>query len=99
MDAAEDRLVTEHGHDRLQDRGTRAKRIGERYRIEFQPGIPESLLQPPAPAVELARCCALEREDRLLLVADRKDRAGDAFARACARGEFGNDMRDDVPLP
>src|SRR5258708_19898025 len=48
---------------------------------------------------ELARRGALERKDRLLLVADREDRAGDAVARAFAGSEFGDDMRNDIPLP
>ena len=50
-------------------------------------------------SVELARCGALERKDRLLLVADREHRAHHAVARAGAGGEFGDDVRDDVPLP
>ena len=99
MDAAVDRLVAKHMIDRLQDRRPGAERIGERHRIEFQPGIAEFLLQPPAPGIEFVRRGALKRKDRLLLVADRKDRARDAIARAFARGEFGNDMGDDVPLP
>jgi len=38
--------------------------------------------------IEFARCGALERKDRLFLVSDRKNRALDAVARACTRGEF-----------
>ena len=53
---------------------------------------------PPA-GVEFPRRRALEGEDRLLLVADRKHRAHHAVARAGAGGEFRDDMRDDVPLP
>ena len=94
-----DLLLAEHVVDRVQDRRSRAERIGEGYRIEFQPGILELLLQRPAAQVEFARRRALEREDRLLLVADREHRAHHAVARARAGGEFGNDMRDDVPLP
>ncbi len=99
MDAAIDGLVAKHVIDRLQDRRSRAERIGERYRIEFQPGIDKLPLQSSAAAIEFARYGALERKDRLLLVADRKDRARDAVARAFAGGKFGNDVRDDIPLP
>ncbi len=99
MDAAVDRFVAKHVVDRLQDRRSRAERIGERHRIEFQPGIPKPLLQSAAAAIELAGCGTLKRKDRLLLVADRKNRAGDAVAGARARGELGNDVCDDIPLP
>ncbi len=85
--------------DRLQDRRPRAERIGERHRIEFQPGILEFFLQCPAAQVEFVRRGALKRKDRLLLVADREDGAHDAVARALAGGEFGNDVGDDLPLP
>ena len=47
---------------------------------------------------EFQRRCALEREDRLLFVADRKHGARDAIARAVAGGKFGNDVLDNVPL-
>ena len=99
VNAAVDRLVAEHVVDRLQDRRPRAERIGEGYRIEFQPGVLEFLLQLPAAQIEFARRGALERKDRLLLVADREHRAQHAVARAGTGGEFGNDVRDDVPLP
>ena len=99
MDAAEDVLLAEHMVDRMQDRRSGAERIGKGYRIEFQPGVLELLLQRPAAQVEFARGRALEREDRLLLVADREHRAHHAVAGAGAGGEFGNDMGDDVPLP
>ena len=99
MDAAIDRLVAEHMVDRLQDRRSRAERIGERDRIEFQPGVLELLLQLPPARVEFPRRRALEREDRLLLVADREHGAHHAVARAGAGGEFRDDVRDDVPLP
>ena len=83
----------------MQDRRSRAERIGEGHRIELQPGALELLLQGAAAQVELARRRALERKDRLLLVADREHRSHHAVARAGARGEFGDDVRDDVPLP
>src|ERR1700690_4674559 len=47
--------------------------------------------------VEGARRRALEREDRLLLVADREHRAPRVGARA-AGGEFGDDGAHDAPL-
>ena len=99
MDAAVDLRVTKHMVDRLQDRRPRTERIGERHRIEFQPGILESFLQCPAAQVEFVRRGALKRKDRLLLVADREDGAHHAVARAGAGGEFGNDVGDNLPLP
>ena len=99
MDAAVDLRIAKHMVDRLQDRRPGTERIGERHRIEFQPGILEFLLQCPAAQVEFVRRGALKRKDRLLLVADREDGAHHAVARALAGGEFGNDMDDDVPLP
>ncbi len=48
---------------------------------------------------EFPRRGALEREDRLFLVADREDGAHHAVARARACGELGDDVIDDVPLP
>ena len=57
-----------------------------------------NFFQPPAAAVEFARGGALKRKDRLLLVADREDRAPDAVARAFAGGEFGNDMARRYPI-
>ena len=44
------------------------------------------------------RRCALKREDRLLLVADREDGALDAAAGAGAGREIFGDVRDDLPL-
>ena len=67
--------------------------------LELQTRFGEFSLQRPALQVELARGRALKRKDRLLFVADREDGALDAVARAFAGGEFGNEMRDDVPLP
>ena len=99
MDAAVDLRVTKHMVDRLQDRRPRTERIGERHRIEFQPGILESFLQCPAAQIEFVRRGALKRKDRLLFVADREDRAQHAVARAGAGGEFGNDVGDNLPLP
>src|SRR5207247_3516906 len=95
MNAAVDILITKHMIDGLQDRRSRTERVGERHRIEFQASIPELLVQPSAAAVKFARGGALERKDRLLLVADREDRANDALARAFAGSEFGTDMVDD----
>ncbi len=52
----------------------------------------------PAHVSERGRDRTLEREDRLLFVADREDRAPKHAARADAGGEFGNQAFDDVPL-
>ena len=82
MDAAIDRLLAEHVIDGLQDRRPRAKRVGERHRIEFQAGILEFLPQRAAAQIEFARGRALKRKNRLLLVADREDGARDTVARA-----------------
>jgi len=46
---------------------------------------------------ELPGCGVLEREDRLLLVADREDGAL-KVARAPASGEFGHQPAHDIPL-
>src|SRR5690242_4724886 len=99
MDAAIDRLLAEDVIDRLQDRWPRAERIVEGDRIEFQPGSLELLFQFAPARVELLRGRALEREDRLFLVADCEDGADDPVARACTRSELGDDVVDDFPLP
>src|SRR5690348_7787914 len=92
MNAAIDLFLAEYVIDRLQDRRRRAKRVIERNRIEFEPGILELLFQFAAAHVEFVRRRALEREDRLLLVADREDGAHDSTACARTRGELGNDV-------
>src|SRR5690349_17697177 len=98
MDAAVNLCFAKHVIDRLQDRGSRAERVGERDRIKFQSGVDELPLEQSAARVEFARRGALKGEDRLLLVADREDRTLDALARALAGREFGNDVGDNVPL-
>ena len=99
VNAAIDRLVAKHVVDRLQDRRARAERVVERYRIEFQPGVLELPFQFPPAQVEFARRGPLKRKDRLFLVADREHGADHTVARTGAGGEFGNDVRDDIPLP
>src|ERR1700722_12611548 len=84
---------------RAQHAGARAERIGKGDRFEIEPGGLESRAETRAALSEFARRRSLEREDRLLLVADRKHGASDAVARAVARGKFGNDVLDNVPLP
>ncbi len=98
MDAAINRFVAEHVIDGLQDRRARPERIGERDLIEFQARVGEFPLQFAATLVELAGRRALEREDRLLFVADGKHGAEHAVAGTPARRELGDDMRHDVPL-
>src|SRR5439155_4092361 len=99
MNAAKDILLAKHLIDRMQDRRPRAERIGEGHRIELQSGALELSLKGAAAQVELAWRCALKRKDRLLLVADREYRSNHAVARARARGELRDDVRDNVPLP
>src|SRR6476661_7409841 len=92
MDAFVDRLVAKNVIDRIEDRRAGAKRIGERDRIEHQPRAFEQTLQGFPPRIELARCRALKREDRLLLVTDGKDGAMKIVARAGTGREFRNEM-------
>ena len=99
MDAAVDRLVPEDVVDRLQNRRSRAKRVGEGDGIEFQPSILELLPQRPAALIEFLRRRALEGEDRLLLVADREDGAHHTIARTFAGRKLRDQMSNDVPLP
>ena len=54
-------------------------------------------VEAPMHGLEFTRRSALEREDRLLLVSDRKDSAFDG-ARAGAGEEFGGQATDDFPL-
>src|ERR1700682_3637368 len=98
-DALVDFLDLKGAFHRAQHAYAGPERIGERDRIEVQARRLEPGLEMPALVGEFARRRALERKDRLLLVADREDRAGDAVARAFAGSEFGNDVSDDVPLP
>src|SRR5262249_30035788 len=58
---------------------------------------PGERIERPVHDLEFARGRALEREDRLLLVADGENRAPDE-ARAGAREEFAREPPDDVPL-
>src|SRR5215467_2462300 len=58
---------------------------------------PGQRIERPMHDLELARGRALEREDRLLLIADRENRALDE-TRAGAREEFSREPPDDVPL-
>src|SRR5205085_3387092 len=71
VDAAKNILLAEHVVDRMQNRRPRPERIGKGYRIEFQPGVLEPLLQLPPALVKFAGRGALKRKDRLFLVADR----------------------------
>src|SRR5262245_2857262 len=58
---------------------------------------PGERIERPVHDLEFARGRALEREDRLLLVADGENRALDE-ARASAREKFAREPPDDVPL-
>src|SRR5579863_2479578 len=77
---------------RAQHAGTGPERVGERDRFEIEAGSLEARAEVMTTLGEFARGCALEREDRLLFVADRKHRARDALAGAIASGKFGDDV-------
>ena len=76
----------------------RAERMGEADVAPFDRGGLEGLLEAALLLVEFARVGALEREDRLLVVADREDRTRERAARARTDREFGHEALDDVPL-
>ena len=98
-DAPVDVGRAERVFDRAQHGRAGAERIGERDRLERETGRRKAAADALPPRIELARRRALEREDRLLLVADREDRALDAVARAVAGRKLRDDVLDDVPLP
>ncbi len=64
---------------------------------ECQPGVVVRLLEMSMHGGELLGRRVLERKDRLLLVADRENRALE-IARALAGGEFRDQPAHDVPL-
>src|SRR6185437_6151877 len=99
MDTAVDLFVAKYVIDGFQDRLSRPEGIGQGDGFEFQLGVLELLLQLPPAGSEFPWRRSLEREDRLLLVADREHGARHTVARASAGSEFRDDMRDDVPLP
>src|SRR5258706_15576022 len=59
--------------------------------------IEQARVEPPL-LIELARHRALEGENRLLLVADRKDRTLQRAAGAATGRELAGNLVDDVPL-
>ena len=91
-------LAAEHRVDRLQHRRRGAERVAEPHVGEAHRGVLERGRVISLHPAELGGLGALEREDRLLLVADREHRAAD-LARARAGGELGGEALDDLPLP
>ena len=91
--------LPEHHVDRVQHDRHRAERVFERDRTETAARRCScAASKNRAHLGEGFRRRALEREDRLLVVADREDRAPQAAARAGAGGELGDEALDDVPL-
>ena len=87
----------EHLIDGGQHALARPERVLELARYEFQLGAVVRLLKMTMHRGELLGRGVLEREDRLLLVADGKDGAPE-IARAAAGGEFRHQAADNVPL-
>ena len=77
----------------------RAERMVE-LQINASPVRPSSIaaLESTAHVVEASRRGALEREDRLLLVADREDRARDVPRAPAPAVNSADQLRDDLPL-
>ena len=96
-DAGIDLARGEHAVDRAEHVLPGAERAVEAQMPPAELRRVELAGEKTAHGIEGERRGALEREDRLLLVADRKHRALDVAARA-ARHELGGDGLDDLPL-
>src|SRR5262249_61885509 len=83
-----------HGAEHVR---TGAEGMAEAHVAKFMFGGFGQLLERVMHDRELARCCALEGEDRLLLVADREDRAPDR-ARAGTGEKFGGGAGGEGPM-
>src|SRR5262249_6024635 len=83
--------------DRTEHVWARAGRMAEAQVAKVVFNRPGERIERPVHDLEFARGRALEREDRLLLVADGENRALDE-ARAGPREEFAREPPDDVPL-
>src|SRR5581483_10516476 len=92
------RRLREHMIDGREYGRYRAEGIEKLWRDEFELRFVIFLRETPPHLVELMRRGALEREDRLLVVADGEHRPVDAPC-AFAGGEFGHEIRHDLPLP
>ncbi len=90
--------LPEHHVDRVEHHRHRPERVFQRHRLERQSGVGVGALEVAAHLRKGFRRRVLEREDRLLVVADREDRAPQRAARARASGELGDEALDDVPL-
>src|SRR5262245_64086278 len=87
----------EHLIDRTEHVWAGAERMAEAQVAKVVFDGPGQRIERPVHDLEFARGRALEREDRLLLVADGENRALDE-ARAGAGEKFGRKPPDDVPL-
>ncbi len=87
----------EHGIHRLQHVGAGAKRMLELSKDEIHVGVAVRACEVIAIFRKLGRHRTLEREDRLLLVADREDRAR-PVVRPETREELADQRIDDGPL-
>src|SRR5581483_11056996 len=75
----------------------RSERMGKLHETEFLIAASAKRIECAAHGVELTRGCALKRKNRLLLVADGKDRALDC-ARAGPGEKLVDQPADDAPL-
>ena len=96
-DAGIDLARLEHTVDRAEHVGAGTERVVETQVAPAELRPVELALEQMPHLVERLRRGALEREDRLLLVADGEDRALDVFARAAGH-ELAADRLDDLPL-
>ncbi len=96
-DARRDELVLENFVDGGEHARAGAERMLKLTKFELQLGALMRGCKVSPHLVEFLRRGILERIDRLLLVADRENRAG-AEMNARARGEFRDQSPDDLPL-
>src|SRR5262249_37576492 len=97
-DAAIDVRETKYIVDRTEHVLARTERVIEPHKAPRNVAGEEDLLEMTTRGVIFARCCALEREDRLLFVAHGENRTPDMSTRPCAGAEFRYQPLDDVPL-
>src|SRR5476651_1865526 len=97
-DTCEDFARAKHVIDRIEHIRARAERMFKLAVDELTLALAIGAFEMPPHLGKLQWRRALEREDRLLLVAHREDRALDEIARARAGGEFAYQPRDDLPL-
>ncbi len=97
-DAAIDIGGGEHRIDRAEHIRPGAERVVEPHLPPSDLGSAEQRREISPHLLVFARRRALERKDRLLLVADREQGAGEEAARARPGGEFRHQMAHDPPL-